>query len=175
MEILEEKKLDVLLVQLQERYEALHKMRDRSMHFVLWIIGLGLGMAWLLIDEVALTLLQRCFITVLLLVMGLVAWIFIKAIERGFKANRRIMIRIEKTLKLYEKDYYGMPKSVLPTEFSHQRIGWAGHFSTLYMLIVVVFIALIVLTWTNPRKPESDVSSVRLEPNQTQIQKVTQE
>ena len=51
MKISEEKKLDVLLAQLQERYDALHKMRDRSMQFVLWILGLGLGMAWLLINE----------------------------------------------------------------------------------------------------------------------------
>ena len=43
MNISKEKKLDVLLAQLQERYEALHKMRDRSMQFVLWILGLGLG------------------------------------------------------------------------------------------------------------------------------------
>ena len=41
MEISEEKKLEILLAQGQERYEALHKMRDRSMQFALWILGLG--------------------------------------------------------------------------------------------------------------------------------------
>jgi hypothetical protein len=45
MGISEEKKIDVLLSQLQERYDALHKMRDRSMQFVLWILGFGLGLA----------------------------------------------------------------------------------------------------------------------------------
>lgn len=175
MDIPEEKKLEILLSQLQERYEALHKMRDRSMQFVLWIIGLGLGMAWLLINETVSTTEQKYAITFLLLVLCIVVWCFVYAIERGFKANRRIMIRIEKALKLYEKDYYDMPKSILPAEFSRQRIGWTGHFSSLYMLIFVVFIALIVLTWINPCKPKSTDSSAPLNPNQIQKQKVINE
>jgi hypothetical protein len=172
MDISEEKKLEILLAQLQERYEALHKMRDRSMQFVLWILGLGLGMAWLLINKTVPTTEQKYAITSLLLVLGIMVWCFVYAIYRGFKANRRIMINIEKALKLYEKDYYGTPESVLPTEFSHQKIGWAGHFSTLYMLIIIVLITLIVLTWTNLCKPESIGASATIDPNQVQVQSV---
>ena len=171
MEISEEKKLEILLSQLQERYEALHKMRDRSMQFVLWILGLGLGMAWLLINDTALKLQQKFPITVLLLIMGLVTLIFIKAIERGFKANKKIIIRIEKILKLYEKDYYGIDESILPTKFSCQKIGWTSHFKTLYTLLIVVFLFLIIITWSNPCKFKSIGSSSPQEPNQIKIQK----
>ncbi len=66
MKISEERKIDVLLAQLQERYDALHKMRDRSMQFVLWILGLGLGMSWLLIKGTALRWPQQWAITVVL-------------------------------------------------------------------------------------------------------------
>jgi hypothetical protein len=65
MGISEEKKIDVLLSQLQERYDALHKMRDRSMQFVLWILGFGLGLAWLLISEASFTLSQKILISIL--------------------------------------------------------------------------------------------------------------
>jgi len=71
MEISEENKSNVLLAQLHDRYDALHKMRDRSMQFVLWILGLGLGMSWLLINETVLTYSQKWAITFLLLVLVL--------------------------------------------------------------------------------------------------------
>jgi len=175
MKISEEKRIDVLLAQLRERYDALHKMRDRSMQFVLWILGLGLGMAWLLINEAGLSSVQRLFLTILLIVIGFAVWFFVHSIARGFKANRQIMIKIEKVLKLYEKDYYGMTESILPTEFSRQRIGWTGHFSTLYMLIIVVFITLIVLTWTNPSKLRSTGARAPLDPKQIHTQTIIKE
>lgn len=172
MDISEEKKLEILLAQLQERYEALHKMRDRSMQFVLWILGLGLGMAWLLISEIVLISIQRCVLTLLLLFMGVAVGLFIYAMENGFKANRQIMIRIEKALKLYEKGYYGISESILPAEFSSQKIRWSGHFQTLYALIFIVFLLLIFLTWTNPSKLRSTGARAPLDHNQIQTQTI---
>jgi hypothetical protein len=101
MEISEEKKLEILLAQLQERYDALHKMRDRSMQFVLWILGLGLGMAWLLINEATLTCIQQWTITLLLVLLGISTFLFVCGIERGFEASRKIIIKLETALKLY--------------------------------------------------------------------------
>ena len=175
MKISEEKKLDVLLAQLRERYDALHKMRDRSMHFVLWILGLGLGMAWLLINETVLTCVQKCAITVLLLVLGIVTFLFVYAIGRGFKANREVMIRTETALELYEKDCYGISESILPPKFSCQKIGWTGHFNTLYGLIIIVFLTLILLTWTNPYKLKSMGARAPLDPNQIHTQTIIKE
>jgi len=175
MNISEEKKLEILLAQLQERYEALHKMRDRSMQFVLWILGLGLGMAWLLINEIVLTSIQRFVLTLVLLFIGTAVGLFIYAMENGFKANRQIMIRIEKALKLYEKDYYGISEPILPTDFSSQKIRWSGHFQTLYALIFIVFLLLIFLTWTNPCKHGATNVYAPTVPNQTQTQKVINE
>ena len=175
MNISEEKKLEVLLAQLRDRYDALHKMRSRSMQFVLWILGLGLGMAWLLINETVLTYAQRCAITVLLLVLCIVTFLFVYAIGRGFKTNRQVMIRIEKALKLYEKDCYGMSESILPAQFSCQKIGWTGHFNTLYGLIIIVFLTLILLTWTNLSKPMSTGDRAPLDPSQIQTQTIINE
>jgi len=172
MKISEEKKLDVLLAQLQERYDALHKMRDRSMQFVLWILGLGLGMAWLLINETVLTYVQRCAITVLLLVLCIVTFLFVYAIGRGFKANRQVIIRLETALKLYEKNYYGISESVLPPQFYSQKIGWTGHFKTLYGLIIIVYLTLVILTWTNPYKSGSTSSCAPFDPNQMHKQTI---
>jgi len=170
MKISEERKLDVLLAQLEGRYDALHKMRERSMRFVLWILGLVLAMAWLLINETVLTCVQKCVITVLLLVLGVVSFLFVYAIARGFKANRKIMIRTETALELYERDCYGISESILPPKFSCQKIGWTGHFNTLYGLIIIVFLSLIFLTWTNPSKLRSMGARAPLDANQIDTQ-----
>jgi len=168
MEISEKQKLDVLLAQLHERYDALHKMRDRSMQFVLWILGLGLGMAWLLINDTALTCLQQVAITVLLVLLNITTLYFVYAIECGFKTNRHITIKLETILKLYEKDSYGINEPILPTKFSHKKIKLTGHFKTLYAIIFVVFITLILLTWTNPCKNMSTDSSGVADTKQTE-------
>ncbi len=154
MEISEEKKPEVLLSQLRGRYEALHKMRDRSMRFALWILGFGLGLAWLLINETVLTVGQRITITIILIAILSVTMLFVKAIGHGFNRNRAIVTRIETALKLFEKGTYGIHESILPEKFQQQKTGMAGHFKTLYVLICTVFLLLIILTWINPCKPE---------------------
>ena len=171
MEISEEQKLNVLMAQLQERYEALHKMRDRSMQFVLWILGFGLGMVWLLINEAILTCIQQCAITLLLVLLGIATFLFVCGIERGFEASRKIIIKLETALKLYEKDFYTKQESILPHEYADNKKKWTDHFRTLYVIIITVFIAIIVLTWANPCKTKSTNTCVS-ESNRMQIKAV---
>lgn len=168
MQIPEEQKLDVILAQLQERYHALHKMRDRSMQFALWILGLGLGMGWLLLSEKALTSPQQGAITLLLLLLGLATLWFIRGIQRGFETTRQIVIRLEKMLELYERGSYGQAEAVLPREYTQTKKKSVGHFETLYGIMIVVFLTLLLLTWMNPcRDPSGDSSGV-CEPQQVE-------
>lgn len=175
MEIPEQKKLDVLMVQLQERYNASHKMRDRSMQFVLWILGFGLGMGWFLINKATHTCLQQVMITFFLIFLTITTLWFVCAIHRGFEANRKIIIRIEKILKLHEQNSYGIDESVLPPKYSKMKRKWTGHFETLYVIVLVVFIILSILTWTNPSKLKSTGARAPLDPNQIHTQTITKE
>ena len=166
MEISEEKKLEILLAQLQERYQAMHNMRDRSMQFVIWIVGFGLGMAWILIDETILTIAQRISITLFLFFIAIAILVFVGDIHRGFKVNRHVTIKIETALKLYEKNFYNMNETILPEEYSYKNKGKVGHFRTLYLVIIIVFLLLTLLTWLNPCKSKTVNVS---EQNQNQI------
>lgn len=172
MEFADEKRVDILMAQLSERYGALHKMRDRSMNFTLWILGLGLALAWLLISEVKLNGWQACTVAFFLFAIGFCSIIFIRAIHKGFNNSRNIIIRIERLLKFYEEDFYGPVGSVLPQEFSNKKCHWTGHFTTLYFLIAVVFIWLFILTIINPCE-RMHTFSPRLEssPEVKQVQK----
>lgn len=171
MEISEEKKLEILLAQLQERYQAMHNMRDRSMQFALWILGLGLGLAWLIINEAALTRLQQWVITCLLVLLGVATFWFVYSIARGFETHRQIIVRLETVLKLYEQDFYHAHESILPNKFSKKKTKWTDHFKTLYVIIISVFVALIALTWANPCKVKSTSSCVS-DCNHIQIQSI---
>jgi len=51
MELNDNMKLQVLIMGLQERYNASHQMRARSMQFALRISGMSVGWSYLLIFE----------------------------------------------------------------------------------------------------------------------------
>lgn len=172
MKIPEEKKLEILLAQLQVRYEALHKMRDRSMQFVLWILGFGLGMAWLLISEASFTLSQKILISILLIGLGGTTLYFVWSIGRGFNVTRQIIIRLEKYLKLDDKNYYDISESILPPKYFLIKTGINGHFKTLNTLILVVFIALMLITWFRPCKTNVNSALVLSKQSQMQIKDV---
>ena len=55
----EDQKLQVLITELQERYNASHKIRERSIQFTLWISGMAIGLGWLLISQQTLVLTQK--------------------------------------------------------------------------------------------------------------------
>ena len=44
MKINEDSKIDILRDLLKERYEASHKMRDRSLKFAIWVLGFGIAL-----------------------------------------------------------------------------------------------------------------------------------
>jgi hypothetical protein len=93
---------------------------------------------------------QKAFITVLLVAVAAATLVFVRAIACGFKANRDIIIRIEKVFGLHDADCYETEEAILPKQFSCSRTGWTGHFCTLYILIVTVVLMLLVVIWANP-------------------------
>jgi len=147
----DDKKLEIILMQLEERYNALHKMRDRSTSFTLWILGFGLGLAWLLTKEGELSWLESIFLILFLVLITYVSVNFLAAIHRGFNKNRDIVIQIETSLGLYNKNNYTC-SPILPDEYANRRAHWANHFTTLYLLVIATFICLIVMAATCPIK-----------------------
>ena len=164
MKLSEEKKLDVVMSQLGERYAALHRMRDRSMAFTLWLLGLGLGMGWLLMCEVTLDTEQIVYTVIVLCIFGVSSVLFVRGIQRGFSKTREIVIRLERALRLYDNDAYGLSAPILPKEYLGRKCRWSGHFETLYALLAAMFLILIFLTLAHSfgHTKASDASSVSM-------------
>lgn len=164
LELPSDKKIDVALTQLSERYTALHNMRDRSMQFTIWILGLGLALAWLLLSEIALTTPQTIVLLIMLIAIPYASYLFLRGIKTGFKNNLDVARRLERALHLLEPGAYLEKQPILDEDFAgekpappkhlHGRIKHAmectEHFHTLNCLLITVFLLLFLLTLANP-------------------------
>lgn len=165
MEIPSDRKPEILLAVLQERCAASHTMRARGMQFTLWISGLALGLAWLLISQAPLSNPQCAALTGLIVVLFAGTIYFIVALRRGFQNNRAALISAEQSLGLHEPGVYLKECALLPKEYASARPKWSDHFCSLCIWIVLLGISLLVLTWTSGRCGEPET------PGSTAIQK----
>nr|MBC8361657.1 hypothetical protein [Candidatus Desulfatibia profunda] len=161
MHINEDQKLQVLLTELQERYNASHKIRERSTQFTLWISGMAIGLGWLLISQKTFALSQRIALTLLIAALFAGTIYFIMGLRRGSKKNREAMIRCESALGMHDTDAYLEGKSLLPREYSQTDRKWSDHFCTLCVWLILVALSLFILTWTCPDPAKNHSSNIK--------------
>jgi hypothetical protein len=159
----EDQKLQVLLVELQERYNASHKIRERSVNFVLWISGMAIGLGWLLISQKALFLSQRIALTLLILALSAGTIYFIMGLRRGFIKNREAMIQNERALGMHDTGVYLEDSPLLPAEYSDTNKKWSDHFHTIYVWLILVSLSLFILTWTCPAPEQNFKQNTKTE------------
>ena len=152
MRINDDKKVDILLNLLKERYEASHKMRERSLSFAVWIMGFGIALIWILIGGPSLGVWQKIVLTGFVLVASALTRKFLKSIETGFKNNHEIMVRIEDILGCYEKDNYVETESLFPEKYKDLSNKGTSHFGSIYVWLVAMGFALILMIWVSPCK-----------------------
>ena len=63
-------RFQILVAQINERYQAWHHMRARSMQFTLWILGLAVAASWNLLQDPSGHHSQRIAATGLVLLLG---------------------------------------------------------------------------------------------------------
>lgn len=147
MQIDNTKKTDILLNLLKERYEASHKMRERSLSFAIWIMGFAIALIWVLIRGPSLGLWQKIVLTGFVLVASGLTGRFLKSIETGFKNNHEVMVRIEDILGCYEKDIYVEAESLFPEKYKALSNKDTSHFGSIYVWLVAMGFGLILMIW----------------------------
>ena len=159
VQLKDDHKIQVLLIDLQERYAAAHKMRERSTKFTIWLSGMSIGLAWLLIRHQTLALSQRLALSLLIATLWTGAGIFILGLRKGFQSNRSAMIKSEQALGMYEIGIYLQEDSLLPEAYKRTKGKWNDHFSTLCVWLCFVALSLLILAWTCPDHAGNKVSS----------------
>ena len=147
MNINDDKKIDILLDLLNERYGASHRMRERSMNFAIWILGFGIAMIWMLLSQITLTIYQKILLTVLVIMIGYLTRKFLKSIEVGFDRNREVILRIEKILGCYEVNTYIESTALFPNEYRDLYNKKTSHFKSLYIWVWAILIILLLIIW----------------------------
>lgn len=163
MEIKDEDKVNVVLSLLRERYNASHKMRERSARFTIWIVGLAFTVIWfLLLKGPTFTSSQKLALAVLVAVIGGLAFWHQVAVDKGFHRNRSTIITMEEALGAYKEGLYADQKTLLPAEYRAivkfpSRRSLTYHFVITYLWIAVVLIALIVLILLSATLQHKDI------------------
>lgn len=152
MQIDNGKKIDILLNLLKERYEASHKMRERSMGFATWVMGFGIALIWILLSGSPLGLWQKIVLTCFIFVGGILTRKFLKSIQVGFENNHKVMVKIEETLGCYEKGVYVGEESLFPENYKDLSNKETSHFGSIYVWLVAMGLVLILMIWLLPCK-----------------------
>ena len=147
MQINDDKKIEILLNLLNERYNASHRMRERSLNFALWILGFGIAMAWMLVSQITLTFPQKIIVSIFVIIVGCLTKKFLASIEAGFDRNRNIMIKIEEVLGCYKANAYCEDTTLFPKEYKNLDKKETSHFKSLYQWVWAVIGVLISLIW----------------------------
>ena len=163
MNLNNDQQLQVLIMALQERYNASHQIRGRSIQFTLWISGMAIGLSWLLICQKTLGLPQRIALTLLIGTLFMGTIYFMAGLRRGFSNNRKAMIRCERALEMHKSDVYLKDVPLLPSEYNQKKRKWSDHFRTIYVWLILVALSLIVLTWSCPGTVKEIPSNIKTE------------
>lgn len=147
MNINDDKKVDILLSLLNERYNASHRMRERSLNFAIWILGFGIAVAWMLLGDINLSISQKVVLTIFIVIIGYLTRKFLLYIEAGFNTNKEVMVTLEETLECYEQNKYVEGKSLYPEKYRDSECTKTSHFKSLYEWIWVIITLLIFLIW----------------------------
>ena len=147
MNISDEKKVDIVLSLLNERYNASHKMRERSLNFAVWILGFGIAFAWILLNSTSLTIFQKIILSIFIVIIGYLTRNFLFCIETGFNKNQEVMITLEKVLGCYEQNKYSEGISLYPEQYNKSEYTKTSHFKSIYKWVWVIILVLILLIW----------------------------
>ncbi|MDA3923410.1 MAG: hypothetical protein PF904_01765 [Kiritimatiellae bacterium] len=147
LQLSDDQRFQVLMAQMNERYQAWHHMRSRSMQFTLWILGLAVAASWKLLQEPCVDIFQRIASTCLVLLLGGAATYFLKSLEKGVRTNREALINVETALSTHDQSVFLKNKAILPVEYRNTRPRASSHFATLYALLSVTSIYLLAAIW----------------------------
>ena len=136
----EDQRIQILIAQMNERYQAWHHLRDRSTQFTLWILGLAVASSWWLLQDASDNMSQKIAVTALIIILGGTAFYFLKSLAGGVRKNREVLIKIETALGVHSRGTIIHENVILPHEYKEIKPRLSAHFCTLYVLLSAIII-----------------------------------
>lgn len=158
-----EEKIQLLTSALEERYEALHIIRSRVENMGIWSLGILLATGgWFFQTDISFTPFEKLLLIVVILVAFLILrFRYLADLNKGFKSQQRVTVRLEKSLGLYEKGVFDdEADSIYPEGWQNagKEDGEGRFFQTTYLLLYtgVAFLILAILFqcgYEEPKRP----------------------
>lgn len=142
------KKIDILISALEERYNAQHLIRKRVQDVGLWVLGiLAVASGWVITNTCSINL-KNGFLFILFSVLCymILKYHYLEDLNRGFKKQQRVTVKIEELLGFYEPNFFKEDSSALyPDSWKNAgtKKGDGGFFETTYYLLYLGFGILI--------------------------------
>ena len=147
MEISEKDKVQILLAQLERRYDAIEKIRERVYSISIWTLGIFLGAAGLVVQgNIQLGLLAKIFLAIAG-GFALVAILFyIKDLEKGFRSQFQVVVQIEMLLGFGKQGFFAPEEELYPSEWAQAgtKLGRGRFFRNTYLLLCLGAVILLV-------------------------------
>ncbi|MCC6520855.1 hypothetical protein IT403_02655 [Candidatus Nomurabacteria bacterium] len=150
--IIEDKKIDILISALEERYQAMHNIRDRVQNTGIWILGiLGSIGGWIIQSDISFSCIEKKFyILTLFITFIVIRFEYLKDLNKGFKGQQRTTAKIEKSLGFFTPKFFSDEgDSMYPKSWEHAGTekGDGAFFRTTYLLIYIgfLFVTLAIL------------------------------
>ena len=151
----DEHKTQILIAALEERYKAIHIIRDRVQSIGIWSLGLLLGAsAWIIQSEQGLDPFKKTiYIIGALSAAAVLRFDYLEDLKRGFKGQQRVAARLEKALGLYDSGKFDASgESIYPKEWERAgtETGNGKFFATTYNLLYVSVGLLVIAILSAP-------------------------
>ena len=147
-----DKKADIILAALDERYKALHAIRDRVQSIGVWALGILLAAGgWLIQSTALLTSLQKTlYILGILVAVSVLRFKYLGDLKRGFKGQQRVAVRLEKALGLFSPRVFDNESDpIYPPQWKNagSTQGGGQFFRTTHLLLYVgaLFLVMAIL------------------------------
>lgn len=141
---------EILLVVLKERYESVHKIRERVQTVSIWSLGLLLGASgWIIQSKTKFNFQQQVFsISGIILSFIVFRFMFLEDLLKGFRSQQQTMVRIEKALGLFTPNTFNKSKeAIYPKSWEDVgKLGCEGKFFNSTFYLIYVGIILLILT-----------------------------
>ena len=133
---------NVLVSQLQERYNAMQNLRDRVQTISLRILWILLWISWWLAqwEKINFNCCERISAILILIILCVIFICYFNSLKRGWLFQHEIAVKIEKKLWLYN--------NILPWDYKEnkKRPFLNSHYWLLWFWVVVLLISILYFT-----------------------------
>lgn len=161
-----DKKIDILLSAVEERYQSLRAIRERVQNTGVWALGIMIGIGgWLLQSDIVLSFSQKIiYILLIIIASAVLRFSYLRDLNIGFKKQQQAAAKLEKALGFFTPGFFdGSDKAIYEESWAKAGTdkGKGRFFKTTFILmyIGVTFLIFVIMLNNTRSNHNSSISA----------------